>query len=224
MFSERNYAICTSSASVDFPDLGSGNASFFDNDLWGNSMSEKTIWQACVAGVGVGMLILFYGLYVWINAEAQQKWPVAQAKVTSSEINRRWRRRLTGARHRNRSYSSVVEYNYRVSDQSFNAFQSSRSTAMARRYVKGMTVSVHYDPDNPGNSILEPKLFQGRAATWMGFVFCIGFPIVSTVLSKQLRSGKLSRSADQSQSIDLVQDPSNESEVLAWKQRNGFTV
>ena len=187
-------------------------------------MSEKTIWQACVAGVGVGMLILFYGLYVWLNAEAQEKWPVTKAKIVSSEIAGRWSRRLPGTNRRTSRHSSIVEYSYQVSGQSFNAFQSSRSTAMASRYTKGTTVSVHYDPANPGNSILEPKLFQGRAVTWMGFVFCIGFPIASTVLSKQLRSGKLSRSANQSQSNDLVQDPSNESEVLAWKQQNGFTA
>ena len=48
----------------------------------GNVMTEKKIWQFCVAGIAIGMLILFYGIYVWMNAETQTKWPVAQGKIT----------------------------------------------------------------------------------------------------------------------------------------------
>ena len=178
-------------------------------------MTEKQIWQGCVAGVAVGMEILFYGIYVWLSAEAQVKWPVVQAKIVSSQVKRVRRSSRKRTTYRKRS---EVDYSYSVSGQSFQGSQHSTSSQLSRRYPTGSMTSIHYDPANPSSSIIEPDLFTGRAYTWAGFVFCVLFPIAATVISKQLNSGKLTDSRS------LVQDPSDKSEVLAWRQRNGMSV
>lgn len=162
-------------------------------------MTEKKIWQVCVAAVAGGMAILFYGLYVWINAEAQAKWPVAQAKIVSSRIVSA--PNYSGDEDTSDSDSSEVEYSYVVAGQSFRASQHTDSRSLSDKHPQGAVASVHYDPTNPSSSILEPELIKGRSYTWIGFVICLLFPIAATVLSKQLNSGK------QAGSRTLVQAP-----------------
>lgn len=178
-------------------------------------MTEKKIWQVCVAGVAVGMVILFYGIYVWLSAEAQEKWPVVQGKIVSSQVKRE-----QDYSHRGRnSYShdrSEVNYSYSVSGQSYQGSQHSGSGKLSHRYPTGSIASIHYNPANPSSSIIEPELIIGKSYTWAGFVICVLLPIAATVISKQLTSGTDSKS--------LVQDPTDKNEVLAWKQRNGMSV
>ena len=180
----------------------------------GSSISEKTLWQICVAGVAVGMAILFYGLYLWLSAESQAKWPVAQGKVYRSIAHRG----RSYSRRRSSSNRSEVDYRYTVFGQSYEGGQRRSGLSLARNNPKGKTVSIHYDPDNPSSSILEPPIFEGQAYTWAGFVICIGLPIAALVLSRQLNSGKKPSSGG------LVQNPRDQNEVLAWKQQNGMTT
>jgi len=94
-------------------------------------MTEKKIWQFCVAGVAVGMAILFYGIYAWLSAEAQEKWPVVQGKIVSSQVIR-----VRDYSDRSNSYShnrSEVDYSYSVAGQSFQGSQHSRTTAELAR-------------------------------------------------------------------------------------------
>ena len=179
-------------------------------------MTDKKIWQFCVAGTAVGMAVLFYGLYIWLNAESQAKWPVVQGKIVSSVANSH--RTYGSRRGSSRSDRSEVDYSYLVSGQNFQASQHKSGWKFSHKYPKGTMVSIHYDPTNPSKSILEPLLFEGRAYTWVGFVFCVGIPIATMVFTKQMSSSQ------QTGLSSFVQDPTDQSEVLAWKQRNGMPI
>ena len=144
-------------------------------------MNEKRIWQCCIIGIAVGMVILFYGLFVWVNADAQTKWPVAQARIVSSQA------KATGSygrRSHNRNYTSIVEYSYQASGQSYQGTQRCSGWRFSDNHKTGSVSPVHYNPANPSNSILKPRVFEGQSYSWIGFVLCVLFPIAATVLSR----------------------------------------
>jgi len=73
----------------------------------------------------------------------------------------------------------VVEYGYAVDGQNYRGNQitlmvttggtQSHAESVAARYPEGKTVTVHYDPKNPGSAALEIP----RGATWFPFVIAL---------------------------------------------------
>ena len=107
------------------------------------------------------------GYYIWsaIEGWAALRWPVVRGTIISSKVELIRGTRLW-------TYSPSVEYLYSVSgtkhigtrlrfgDWGFS-FQSSAQARLAR-YTVGTSVQVHYHPDGPLRSVLEPGLRFGN--------------------------------------------------------------
>ncbi len=132
--------------------------------------------QRPLLGLFLGLLVASGGWFVAFSvgkpirdkAAASTAWPTADGRITRSELER--------VREEGRTmYSVDVAYDYAVAGEAFSGervwfgddFRSSSITTWRRlvdRYPVGTAVQVHYDPADPGDSVLEP------GATWSGSV------------------------------------------------------
>lgn len=107
------------------------------------------------------------------RAAASVAWPTADGRINRAEIERFKERGKT-------LYSADVAYEYAIDGRTYqgdrvwfgDAGRSSDQRVWQRaveRYPAGKAVKVHYDPADPGESVLEP------GATWSGsLVYLIG--------------------------------------------------
>jgi hypothetical protein len=125
----------------------------------------------CVGAVGLA----FIGMVLFLRWKAQQVklWRETSGRileVTVKEILVKRRKR----------YQAIVRYEYRVNDQLYisnrlflgNAWRiSSRSFAEQRllRYQPGTTVTVHYNPRQPKEAVLETTIDRALIWTLAGF-------------------------------------------------------
>ena len=96
-------------------------------------------------------------------------WPVTGGHVVASTVEH-YRTRVGGARSGTLAtfYEPVIEYSYRVDGREYHSTQISfggklagseeLARAKAARYPSGTDVSVHYDPKNPSNAVLDLKV------------------------------------------------------------------
>jgi len=112
----------------------------------------------------VGLVVAGLGWRELSEADASASWPSVKGEVTSSEVRKSTSSRTGRRRQRSTKYRAVVKYEYSVDGTihtgnriSFDASSSSRSTAgrMTARYPKGAEVDVFYDPESPGEAVLE---------------------------------------------------------------------
>jgi Protein of unknown function (DUF3592) len=149
---------------------------FFHHDAGRRSMSfrmgsgfSRVIWfMLCVALVAMAVLT---GKYLWL-AISCQKWPAVPGVIVSSaereEFVHQTPRQSAGPPKV--TYRADIRYTYTVNGAAYNGTQvsfgdfagSSGSKAAAdervARYASGNSISVHYDPSNPGISVLETRL------------------------------------------------------------------
>lgn len=120
-----------------------------------------------VAGLLVGALMT----RIFSNAQANRSWPATTGQVVGSrmETDRSNRRRQSsGQRSRRRtSYDAIVRYSYTVGGQSytndqlsaatdyFSSSNQSRTRDFLNRHPVGASVTVFYNPRQPGSSVLE---------------------------------------------------------------------
>jgi hypothetical protein len=118
--------------------------------------------NAILIGFGAIAIAIGTALYVaqfrqGLRANASKRWPVSSGKVLASALEKspdgRWR------------YRAAVQYRYRVgakeyqSDRVFWGGNEGRQRHMASviaTYPQGCKVSVHYDPQNPAEAVLDP--------------------------------------------------------------------
>ena len=109
-------------------------------------------------------------------ARASLAWPVAPGKITGSQVEIE-----SKIEHEDGSRDRVVErfrphvaYAYRVGNADYHSStltwggvalhgDSDSAAAVTRKYPVGAGVSVHYDPDDPSNAVLEPDNRKGSA-------------------------------------------------------------
>ena len=142
--------------------------------------------QRPVLGLFLGLILAAGGWLVAFSvgkpirdrAAASTAWPTADGRITRSELER--------FRDEGRTmYSADVAYDYAVAGKTFSGgrvwfgddFRSSSISTWRRlvdRYPVGMVVKVHYDPAEPGESVLEP------GATWSGSaIYLIGLGMLA---------------------------------------------
>jgi Protein of unknown function (DUF3592) len=118
--------------------------------------------NAVLIGFGVIAIAIGVALYVaqfrqGLRANASKRWPVSSGTVIASALEKspdgRWR------------YRAAVQYRYRVggkeyqSDRIFWGGNEGRQRHMASviaAYPEGCKVSVHYDPQNPSEAVIDP--------------------------------------------------------------------
>ncbi len=117
----------------------------------------------------VGFGVAFYvGKPILNNANASSDWPSVSGVITTSRVT-------TSRSDGSTMYSADVVYDYTVEGQKYtgdNVFfggnystsSSSGINKIVNRYPKGKTVKVFYDPNEVGNSVLEP------GTTWSSYM------------------------------------------------------
>ncbi len=111
---------------------------------------------------------------------ASTTWPATTGRVTASRFD--WV--TVGGRHsrRRRTVQLVLRYQYRVRGMNFGgclldfsglSVQGGAARDAQNRYPEGPSVTVHYDPDEPGMAVLEPGVC---AMPVIGFIACFLVP------------------------------------------------
>ena len=136
-------------------------------------MEERTNKQTgCLSSIlAMGIFLLvgaglsFWGWNILQNARASAAWPTAEGRVTKSEVT------LSTDAEGADSYSPEVTYTYTVDSTSHtndtikfgeNAYGSrKKAEGIAANYPVGRNVTVYYDPEQPGRSVLEPGVSAG---------------------------------------------------------------
>ena len=128
--------------------------------------SEAPFVAACV-GFGLLAMLVIFGIQR--HAARQRSWPIAPGKVTSSDVHQyeEWSSSDSGSRRLQTMYRADVVYSYEVAGVRYTGDKaktgggvSSNIEAIARRTAErfpvGTTLKVHYDPQNPAESALNP--------------------------------------------------------------------
>jgi hypothetical protein len=125
-----------------------------------------------------GLLMTLFLIASLRRSLASARWPTASGKVLSSIAEPHASRAADG---RSAVWSPVVEYSYRVAGRDYHGSRiafggdvaGSRdfAQAIADRYPAGHQVIVHFDPDNPGVAVLEPRV----AFAWLTLFFTVAF-------------------------------------------------
>lgn len=123
-------------------------------------------------GIGVGVELILTG----INSN---KWPTTRGRIISSKI------RIEERSHRDTTYyHPEVTYTYSVDGQDYKSQQLSvgdfdsdsvkRAQKVVDKYPRNLEVKVFYDPDNPGNALIETGFrFSSVLVFMLGAVFFI---------------------------------------------------
>ena len=149
------------------------------------------IFQAVFILVGAGLIVL--AVVQQRKANATKAWPTAPGVILSSRLESHYSHDSDGGS--SITYSPEVEYSYTVDGQMHIARQLAVGKAnydhfVASRkltpYPQGAQVTVHYDPADPNNAVLETKAAGGVVLLTIGFIFAgvgVAFLIVQ-LLSK----------------------------------------
>lgn len=126
--------------------------------------------------VGLGLFAL--AIVQQRKANATKAWPTANGVVLSSRLESHYSHDSDGGS--SITYSPEVEYSYTVDGvmhiahqlavgkANYDHFVASRKLAP---YPQGTEVTVHYDPTNPNNAVLETKSAGGVILLTIGFIF-----------------------------------------------------
>lgn len=106
-----------------------------------------------------GAIALCLGLQWMQRAKASTNWPTAPGVVVSSEVQSRSDGDTT-------TYGAEILYEYevdgvrhsssRVGYGDYSTNYSGHARNIVKQYPKGAAVTVHYMPEKPGESVLEP--------------------------------------------------------------------
>ena len=127
--------------------------------------SEAPFVTACVG------FALLAALIVWgiqRNAARQRSWPTAPGKIEKSGVHefQELEQRDSGPDRWRTNYRADIIYSYDVAGVHYTGDTAASGTRvssnvqaiarkMAAKYPAGMTVEIHYNPDNPAESVLS---------------------------------------------------------------------
>ena len=125
----------------------------------------------------VGLIIVFAALRSRKQAEASQAWSGTQGRVIESRLERHTSTDSDG--NESLDYKAIVRYSYSVIGQeytgdrvAFGARSSNRNAAseIVNRYPLDRQVTVYYDPDKPGQAVLERVSGSGMLQIVIGIL------------------------------------------------------
>jgi hypothetical protein len=113
---------------------------------------------------GAALLIMGVGYLIPVsNALLSQQWPSASGEVSISRVV--YMKSSSLKFGTTITYSAEIAYQYTVRDRHFTGsnisfddhgnIDSSLAESTVMRYPTGSTVKVYYNPDNPGEAVLE---------------------------------------------------------------------
>jgi len=164
-----------------------------------NSTLITLLFPLCLGGIftAVGIGLIVFGLRERKKAKTTETWPTANGTILSARLDQQTRtERDQGRTHTRTSYTPIIEYNYTAGGQTYQgsrifpgtsmSFDHSTAQNIVNRYQPGAAVTVHYDPGDPTQAVLETKAKGGNLFLILGGVFallgivgcCIGIVLV----------------------------------------------
>jgi len=127
------------------------------------------------------------------DARKAASWPTTEGRIVSSKVESFTQRVGGRSGTTARFYQAVVEYAFQVEGREYHSTRLSfgpvESTpkgpaeSKAARYPQGREVMVHYDPQNPPNAVLDPRV----ARNWLGWLIAIVFVGLAVFFSGAFR-------------------------------------
>jgi len=151
-----------------------------------SSVSDQLILAfvpLCFGGVFflVGAITLFFVIRNRQKSSASMSWPSTPGTITASSVRENSSTDEDG--HVSYTYSPVVEYDFTVNNQNYKGkrinygVSASSSYEKARqetdRFNPGMQVTVYYNPEKPGEAVLEKKVVKSKGGLILGIVFMV---------------------------------------------------
>ncbi len=133
--------------------------------------------------LGGSIALLLYSQNSKKKAGASQQWPSADGSITVSEVRESVSRDEDG--DTSISYYPHVEYSYTVAGQTYTSKQvafggvkgfndHARAQADLAKYPFGTRVQVYYNPQKPGEAVLERVAGSGaKTAMIMGIILLV---------------------------------------------------
>ena len=132
----------------------------------------------------VGIASLTYATYQTIRALDARHWPTAEAVVLSSDMTTHFDTSDGVSGGGGPTFGAAVTYSYsvdgigyesdRVSFGSYSSSDSDHAETILARYPVGASVTVHYDPEDPAEAVLEPGYAGGHT-----IIFIVGGTFVA---------------------------------------------
>lgn len=133
-----------------------------------------------------GAVLTYLGAQELYQGYTSTYWPTVNGEVIQSSMGSS----DPGARRRQRVYSADVTYSYRIGNEAYTASRVSfgdysdsggrYAGRVLSRYSRGDQVTVHYEPGDPSNAVLEPGV-HGR--TWFKPLFGLVFFVIGLVVA-----------------------------------------
>ncbi len=131
--------------------------------------------------IGLGLVFVFVYLSQRNKAKLAESWPITPGTILSSNLVER-RHHNSKTHHTTITYEPQVEYEYSLVGQdyigkkiAFGVSSYDYNTAIQKiaPYPMGGNVQVHYDPDDPSKSVLEPRAAGGVSTLVVAVVFMV---------------------------------------------------
>jgi hypothetical protein len=126
-----------------------------------------------------GIILLFFAIRTRQKSSASMAWPSTIGRITTSTVRQNSSTDEDG--HVSFTYSPVVEYDYSVNSQvnkgrriNYGITASQIRAAAQReadRFTPGMQVTVYYNPEKPGEAVLEKKVVKSNIGLILGIIF-----------------------------------------------------
>jgi hypothetical protein len=145
---------------------------------------------------GVGAFLIYKSFRDRKKADTSQTWPSTPGQITEARVVRS--RRTDSEGDVDYSYAPAIQYTYQVGGQEYTGdnitfgfrqtFGSqAKAEAALARFPTGGQVTVYYDPNNPGEAVLERKAGGSTLSLVLGIVFlvislCLGCPVLLYLL------------------------------------------
>jgi hypothetical protein len=138
------------------------------------------------AGLGLGMLLAARRQRT--QAMATEAWPTVGGTITASRLDRQSRTQTRqGRRTTHTTYTPVVDYTFDVGGKllrgskifpgSTMSFDLGTAQDIVNRYQAGAPVTVHYNPADPTQAVLETSSRSANILMILGGVF-LGIGVV----------------------------------------------
>lgn len=134
------------------------------------------------AVLGIGLLV--FGLRERRRAKTTEKWPTANGNIVSARIDQNTRtERSQGRTYTRTTHTPVVEYTYEVNGKAFQgnrifpganmSYDLGTAQGIINRYQPGQATTVHYDPADPAQAVLETQTKGGSIFLIIGGIFLV---------------------------------------------------
>jgi hypothetical protein len=151
-----------------------------------STASTGLLIALCLGGafflLGVGLAV--FGFVQRKKAKTTETWPTASGSIVSSRLDQSTRtERKDNGTYTTTSYTTIVEYTYEVSGKTYQgnkvfpgasmSYDHGTAQGIVNRYQPGAAVTVHYDPADPTQAVLETKSKGGNLFLILGAVFAV---------------------------------------------------